>query len=175
MTGKVLWHVTMSLDGYIAGRGDSMDWMFGYGSPQWAYDIVANIGAILAGRRGFDLFYGQPNGRPYGGGWSGPIFVLTHRPPDTEVEGVVFLSDDLPTAVAKGLAAANGKDLVLFGATIPRDCLVAGLVDEVIIHVAPVLLGGGVRLYDGDETIKLEKVELVESGQLTDFRLRPAT
>lgn len=86
----VLWRVTMSLDGFIVGPGDSMDWMFRPQdrgpNPQTA-EIIESIGAILAGRRtGYDLgkTTDLPPGarKPYGGAWNGPMFVLTHHPPD---------------------------------------------------------------------------------------------
>ena len=87
---EVLWHVTMSLDGFIAGPGDSMDWMFrnaGQSPNPEAAEIPRTIGSILAGRRvGYDLGMKQdlpPQARkPYGGAWTGPVFVLTHHRPD---------------------------------------------------------------------------------------------
>jgi hypothetical protein len=82
-TGKVLWHLTMSLDGLIAGPNHSMDWMSGLSfAPGVVDEFVATTGAILAGRRGYDAAAGDPDAAPYGGAWSGPIFVLTHHPED---------------------------------------------------------------------------------------------
>lgn len=176
MTGKIVWHVTMSLDGYIAGADDDMDWMAGYGLPAWADEIIAGAGAILAGRRGYNLIERHGDAKPYGGRWHGPLFVLTHRPPAECPDPTIrFLSDDLPQAVDTALTAAGGKNLVLFGATIPRQCLAAGLLDDIIIHLAPVLLGDGIRLYEnrGAAPVRLERVALGQSGQITDLRLRP--
>jgi dihydrofolate reductase len=174
MPGKVLWHVTMSLDGFIAGPDDAMDWVFEITdhSPM-GDEVIATAGAILAGRRMHDGMP-QPGAEPYGGAWSGPIFILTHRP-GTDDPTVRFLSDDLPTAVATALAAAEGKNLVLFGASIARQCLQQGLVDEILIHLVPVLLGDGVRLFDvpDGERIYLERIGCAESGQITDLRFRP--
>jgi len=83
MKGKVLWHVTMSLDGFIASPNHTMDWMSGLTvTPGIVDEMVATTGTILAGRRGYDAGYNQgpeANRKPYGGAWNGPIFVL-HPP-----------------------------------------------------------------------------------------------
>jgi dihydrofolate reductase len=120
--GRALWHVTKSLDGCITGPDDAMDWTTRYGG--WtpaARDAVANIGANLAGRRGYDLYGGQDDVKPYGGQPvradlhpHAPPFSPAVRPP-----GITFLSDDIEHAVATSLEAAEGKDVVLFGSTIP--------------------------------------------------------
>ena len=178
--GKVLWHITMSLDGFIAGPEDSMDWAFGddLGPTEMGNAVVHTTGAILAGRRWFDLSVTRENWSPYGGAWQGPIFVLTHRPPaerSATREGipVTFLTTSVDDAVGTALKAAGGKDLVVFGATIARACIEAGILDQVLVHVAPVLLGDGVRLFDRPgvtERVPLRRTELAESGQLTDLR-----
>src|SRR3989442_1481680 len=78
---KVLWHVTMSLDGFIAGPRDSMDWMLGFGEENDEVDeLIKRIGAVLSGRRTYDVGAVQERPefrRPYGGAFSGPVFVLT--------------------------------------------------------------------------------------------------
>jgi len=176
MAGKVLYHVTMSLDGFIAGAGDSMDWMFGYQgpAPAGAAEVIATTGAVLTGRRLYDMGVSLPGARPYGGAWSGPIFVLTHRPPAEEDPAVTFLADGVREAVATALAAAGDRNLVLFGASIPRQCIEEGLLDEILVHVMPVLLGDGVRLFARTDAppVELEKLGVAESGQLTDLRFR---
>src|SRR5262245_45622023 len=112
--GKVLWHFTMSLDGFVAGPGHSMDWMSGITArPGLIDEYIQTTGAILGGRTGWDAIV--DGFRPYGGSWSGPIFVLTHHPEDaTPAEGVTFLSCDPAEAVRIGLAAAGGKNLEVF-------------------------------------------------------------
>jgi dihydrofolate reductase len=171
--GKVLWHVTMSLDGFIAGPDDSMDWMSGYATTL-ADEVVRTTGAVLAGRRGYEL--GSERGaKAYGGAWTGPIFVLTHHPPATSPDpSITFLSDGIRAAVATGLAAAGGGNLVLFGASIARQGVEHGLVDEVLVHLVPVLLGDGLRLLElpGGRPVTLERVGLGQSGQVTDLRFR---
>jgi dihydrofolate reductase len=148
---RVIWHVAMSLDGYITAPNDGMDWIRGYARPaEMIAEIIASTGAILAGRRWYDVVSGQEWDRvaPYGGAWQGPIFVLTHRPPPTTTFPVQFLSGDLEAAVETAKVAAKGQNIVLFGATLSGAALRSGLVDELIVHIAPVLLGGGVRLYE---------------------------
>jgi dihydrofolate reductase len=158
--GKVLWHFTMSLDGYVAGPGHAMDWMTGFAFREGLVDeYTATTGAILGGRDGFDTIN---DARPYGGAWSGPIFVLTHHPEDaTPAEGVTFLSCPVQEAVRIGLEAAAGKNLEVFSPTIGKQLLALGLIDEIDLHVAPVLLGDGIRLYDnpGGVPVRLDPAE----------------
>ena len=184
---SAIWHVTMSLDGFIAGADDSMDWA----ATTWdtttsfedrrpstlADEVMDSTGAILAGRRWYDVATARFNGVDgiYGGDWTGPVFVLTHRPPGGEHHpAITFLSDDLPTALATAREAAGGRNVVLFGASIPQQCLRAGLLDEVVIHLAPILLGDGIRLVEqpGIGPVILERTTLAESGQITDLRFR---
>jgi dihydrofolate reductase len=109
----------------------------------------------------------------YGGQWQGPVFVLTHRPPtDTADDRVTFVSTSLADAVATARAAANGKNVVIFGANLAQQCLGEGLLDEIVIHLAPVLLGDGVRLFGGSDSkfVALRRTTLAESGQITDLR-----
>ena len=123
--GTVIWHVTMSLDGFIAGPNDSMDWVV----DQWsdggentrdidvqrsavADEVLQAAGAILGGRRWYDVAVRQFNGYDgiYGGQWKGPVFVLTHRPPDAgHHPAITFISGELTDAVAIAQDAAAGK------------------------------------------------------------------
>jgi dihydrofolate reductase len=170
---KVIWHITMSVDGFIADRNDGMDWAFGHTDRlELGYEIRDATGAILAGRRWYDVATAMYEGTRgiYGGKWEGPVFVLTHRPAE-EDPSVTFLHEDLEQAVATAREAAYGKNVVVFGANVARQCIEAGLLDEIVIHLAPVLLGDGVRLYDGDR-VELERTTQAESGQLTDLRYR---
>jgi dihydrofolate reductase len=170
---KVLWHVTMSFDGFIARRDNSTQWMFAYGSAgPMGGEVVARTGAILAGRTGYDLGT-RPGSGPraiYGGAWSGPLFVLTHRTGDTDA-GVTFLSGSIEEAVACAKAAADGKDVGVFGADIARQCINAGLVDEIFVHLVPVLLGDGLRLFSDTASppVRLRKTRCDDAGQITDL------
>ncbi|MGH9261324.1 MAG: dihydrofolate reductase family protein [Acidimicrobiales bacterium] len=185
---KVIWHVTMSLDGFIAGPDDSMDWVVREwsddgtttrdievdGSPV-ADEVMHSVGAILGGRRWYDVaerLYDGVDGI-YGGQWQGPVFVLTHRPPDdTADDTVTFVSTPLPEAVAAARTAADGKNVVVFGANVAQQCLREGLLDEIVIHLAPVLLGDGIRLFAASDSkpVTLRRTTLAESGQITDLR-----
>ena len=174
---RVLWHTTMSVDGFIAGPDDSMDWAFEYpgGSPL-GNEIRDSTGAILAGRRWYDLATERWEGRAgiYGGKWDGPVFVLSHHPPDVSDPGITFVSDGIANAVATARDAAGGKAVGLFGSNLSRQCIELGLLDEIVIHLAPVLLGDGVRLF-GDppsDQAKLERVDLADHDPMTDLRFR---
>ena len=174
----VVWHATMSLDGYIAAPGDAMEWVFEYheGPNELADAAVRTTGAVLAGRRSYDVGrrdVGKASGEVFGGGWSGPQFVLTHAPPDDEADPTVtFLSGDVRDAVATAVAAAEGGNVLVIGADVARQCVEHGLVDEIIIHLAPVLLGGGVRLYEAAHRVELEQVSAGRSPRVTDLRYR---
>ena len=185
---SVIWHVTMSLDGFIAGRDDSMDWVV----AQWseggestrdidvqrsavADQVLQGAGAILGGRRWYDVAVRKFDGYEgiYGGQWTGPVFVLTHGPPDADHHPTItFLSDDLGRAVATATAAAAGKDVIVFGANLAQQCLRAGLLDEIVIHLVPVLLGDGVRLTGAPDLgpVALERTLVATSGEVTDLR-----
>jgi dihydrofolate reductase len=172
--GKVLWHFTMSLDGFIAGPGHSMDWMTGFTiDPGVVDEVIATTGAVLGGRRGYDA---DSAARPYGGAWSGPIFVLTHHPEDAEpAPDVTFLSCDVAEAVDVGLAAAGGRNLELLSADIARQCAVQGLIDELYVHLAPVMLGDGVRVFDcpGAAPVRWGRIHDGDPARVVDLRYRP--
>src|SRR5919199_5978849 len=109
---KVLWHVTMSLDGFIAGPGDSMSWAFGHASgPNAAVgEVVRTTGAILAGRRWYELAHDDPDAAPYGGAWSGPIMVMTHRPPEPSPDAAPMRSSGQLSGPAPLPQAAATRD-----------------------------------------------------------------
>jgi dihydrofolate reductase len=174
--GAVLWHTTMSLDGFIAGSDDAMDWAYAYGGPNATVDgVVQSTGAIVLGRRTYEV-EDRDRGGFYGGAWSGPSFVLTHEAPASVPDWMTgtFVTGGIESAVTSAKAAAGTKNVVVFGASTARQCLEAGLLDEILVHVAPVLLGHGVRLFARarGRPIKLEKIGAAESGQLTDLRFR---
>lgn len=174
-SGKVLWHFTMSLDGFVAGPDHAMGWMTGFTFPPGLVDeYVKTTGAVLGGRDGWDAAVGDH--RPYGGAWEGPIFVLTHHPEDaTPADGVTFLSCDPAEAVRIALEAAGGKNLEVFSPTIGRQLLELGLIDEIDLHIAPILLGDGIRLYDSPSghPIRLDRVGDGEATSAVNVRYRP--
>lgn len=127
---KVLYSVTMSLDGYIAGPGGDMQWMTPYLGPNPEIDeLVGRIGSLLVGRRTFDgddpNKGGPGEGEAFGGGWSGPQYVVTHRVPDSAPTDLYFV-DDFAGALSQAKQAAGDKYVNVLGADIARQCLEAG-------------------------------------------------
>jgi dihydrofolate reductase len=173
--GKVLWHFTMSLDGFVAGPNHAMDWMSRTSfRPGLVEEYAATTGAVLGGRDGFDA-YPDVSGI-YGGAWQGPVFVLTHHPEDAQpAKGVTILSCDVAEAVRIGLEAADGKNLEVFSATIGRQLLERGLIDEIDLHIAPVLLGDGIRLFDnpGGAPVRLELLNGDDPKAAVNVRYHP--
>jgi dihydrofolate reductase len=173
--GKVLWHFTMSLDGFVAGPNHAMDWMAGLPSrPGLVEEYAETTGAVLGGRDGWDA-YPDPSGI-YGGAWKGPVFVLTHHPEDAEAaDGVTLLSCDVAEAARIGLEAAAGKNLEVFSASIGRQLIERGLIDEIDLHIAPVLLGDGIRLFDspGGAPVRLEMFNGDNPSAVVNVRYHP--
>ncbi len=184
MSGKVVVNRSMSLDGFIAGPGDAMDWIFDFMEPDaaWLTEIASATGAMLVGRRTVEV--GSRMAANKEGGFassdeanlfSGPTFVLTHRPPDPPEPDVTYLSGDIGEAVATALEAAGGKNLEILGADVAGQCLHAGLVDELHVFVLPVLLGDGIRFSaPGLRRIDLELVSSTRSGAVSVLRFRVA-
>jgi len=178
--GKVVVNRAMSLDGFIAGPGHSMDWGGGrqladFAAPDDFAEVAAATGAMLIGRRTWEvgerMEAEQPGSTDYP--FSGPMFVLTHRPPESPEPGVTYLTGDIGEAVATALDAAGGKNLEILGAGVAGQCLPRGLVDEILVYVLPVLLGDGIRFSPpGLERIDLEPIGSTRSGDATMLRFR---
>jgi dihydrofolate reductase len=172
----LVWHITMSLDGFIAGPDDAMQWAFDAFSPEASVEETGqDTGAIVGGRRWYDVATARYDGVAgiYGGAWEGPVFVVTHRPPDpSEDRTVTFVSDGLTAALDAAIEAADDKDVEVFGADVARQCLDAGLLDEIVVHIVPVLLGDGVRLYDvpGAARVDLHRTDVSHTGQVVNLR-----
>jgi dihydrofolate reductase len=163
----------MSLDGFIAGSDDSMDWVSRYAGPNpVAEEVVTTIGAVLAGRRSYDI--GTREGAElYGGAWSGLQFVLRHAlPPGPKDQRVTFLTGDLRSAVATAREAVARKYLLIIGANLAQQCIAEGLVDEILVQLVPHLLGDGVRLFgrSGAGSIDFETISVTQAGQVTNLR-----
>ncbi|GAB3831058.1 dihydrofolate reductase family protein [Kribbella italica] len=174
--GKVLWHFTMSLDGFIAGPNHAMDWMGGITNvrPDITQEYMQTTGAILGGRDGFDAFPDADS--TYEGAWQVPVFILTHHPEDAPpTPSTTFLNCDVAEAVRIGLEAAGGKNLEILSASIGRQLLDRGLIDEIDLHIAPVLLGDGIRLLDnpGGSPVKLHLLNGTNPTTEINVRYRP--
>jgi dihydrofolate reductase len=178
--GNVFVHTLMSLDGFIAGPNDDMSWVLRHAGdmPGTVVDeVITRTGAVLAGRRVYDV--GRRIQRPearglFDGRWSGPQFILTHTPPTDETDpSHTFLSGDVRDAVATALTAADGRDVLLLGANVVDQCLEAGLVDEILMHIVPELIGDGVRLFDvATLRASLTALDVSATGQIVNLRLR---
>jgi dihydrofolate reductase len=173
----------MSLDGMIAGPDGEMDWIFEHpmmgGSPNDPTDeLVRTTGSVLVGRNCYDA--GNRSERTetsglFGGRWTGPEFVLTHRPPEGEVDPTTtFLSGDIRDCVERAQRAADPKNVHVLGANVVGQCLDAGLVDEILILLVPVVLGAGIRLFgDGARRpVNLETISVTQMGSITILRFR---
>lgn len=199
---KVFVELSMSLDGFVAGPNDSpenglgdggmrlFDWYYGGDTafPLPGTDMVfmisraslellreewGTIGAMLVGRRTFDIAHGW-GGNPPGGG---NCFVVTHSVPQewvTEGSPFTFVTDGVESAIRQAKQVAGDRDVAAGSASIAQQCLKAGLMDEIRINLAPVLLGSGVRLFEhlGTEPIELEKIRVVEAPGVTHLRYR---
>src|SRR4029078_12412260 len=190
---KVIAIMSMSLDGYVADRNDGVaevfDWYFNSGdvefhtggsdpmtfkvsgpSAEHRRGLWSELGAVLTGRRTFDVAHGWNGNHAWG-----PAFVLTHhipagwpRPSST----VHFVTDGLESAVKQAKAAAAGKAVAVHGADTIQQLLNAGLLDEISVDVASLLLGSGVRLFDrlGGTPCVLGNPKVIQGGGVTPLR-----
>ena len=172
----VRWHTILSLDGFIAGPDHSMDWVFKYADeiPE-AFEVIQMSGAVLAGRNSYDV--GQrisPSAeKTFGDDWEGQEFILTHDlPAHDAAESRIFLNEDVVTAMDRAREAASGKDILVIGANVARQCIEARLIDEILVHIIPVLIGDGVRLF-GDppaKPVELKCTEISGPGRVATLR-----
>ncbi|MGH2725112.1 MAG: dihydrofolate reductase family protein [Actinomycetota bacterium] len=185
--------ITMSLDGFIAGPNDEIDplhdWLYGlaswrepHGLPGGTADrdaevlaeAMGNNGAVIVGRRMYDLAGGWGENPPF----HVPVFVLTRgaREPLAKAGGTTFtfVTDGIESALAQAREAAGDRDVsVGGGANTIQQYLRAGLIDEMQIHIAPVLLGEGIRLFEqGTEGIELEITRVIGSPKVAHLRFR---
>jgi dihydrofolate reductase len=196
--GKVTAGITTSVDGYVTGPNDGPDnglgdrgerlhyWVFGgpwsydrepEGEPtgedkEWLDQAMAKLGAVIAGRNTFEAAGRWGGSNP----WQVPLFIVTHRPEEEPPDSGFTFVDGLEEAVAQAQKAAGDKDVnVMGGADLIRQALRAGVVAELTIIVAPVVLGGGKRLFEGfDQDIDLEHIGARQSPYATfiDYRVR---
>jgi dihydrofolate reductase len=195
---KVLAGITTSVDGYVAGPNDGPGkglgeggeqlhyWVFGgpwtyeggtSGEPTgedaaWLEETMSRIGAVVGGRWTYEAAEHWGGENP----WSLPFFIVTHRPEDEPEGGRFTFVSGIREAIENATAAAGDKDVhVMGGADIIRQALEAELVDELTIIVAPVVLGGGKRLFDGfDRSLTLEHLGVRQSPLATfiDYRVK---
>jgi len=189
--GKVIFDTSMSLDGFMTASNVRPEEPLGDGGErlhEWAMGgdernrgflegAVAALGAVVAGRRTYD------DSVPWWGadGPTGParrpVFVVTHNVPAETPDGGVyaFVTDGLENALRQAKAAAREKNVcVMGGASIGQQYIRAGLVDEIQIHLVPVLFGGGTRMFEhlGGEHLQLETAEVIQTAAATHLRFR---
>lgn len=157
-----LYSASMSLDGFIAGPDGDMSWLQHYlGTPDPDADaLVDQVGCLLVGgrtHRGEDPNAGTESEGAYDGAYDGPAVVLSRTLAGSE-PGIEFTAD-VRTAVARATELAQGEYVNILGAETARSCLDAGLLDEILVFVVPVLLGDGTRLFEqpGGRRVGLER------------------
>jgi dihydrofolate reductase len=194
MSASVL-YMSMSLDGFIAGPGDDAahglgvggerlhDWLgeggdgvSGYrpsGPSGEVFDELMATGAVVVGRRTFD----------HAGGWNGdhhgvPIYVPTRGAPPPPASGLVhYVTDGVESAMRQAKQAACDADVLVHGADLAQSCLRAGVLDELEIHLVPVLLGEGRRLFEhlGAGHVQLELTRVIDGAGVTHLHYRVAS
>ncbi|MDP9363513.1 MAG: dihydrofolate reductase family protein [Chloroflexota bacterium] len=200
--GKVATGLSMSLDGFIAGPNDGPDNPLGDGgarlfawysggdtdlqlpggvppmkvsraSADLLREVHGTVGALVTGRRTFDITHGWGGNPPLGV----PAFVVTHSVPQEWVydgSPYTFVTDGVASAIRQAKAIAGEKNVALGAASLVQQALVAGLLDEIHVDFVPVLLGGGVRLFDhlGAAPIELERTRVIEAPGVTHLTFR---
>ena len=196
--GKVIVGLSVSLDGFVAGADDGLERPLGVGGerlfawmsagpesnrihpyfapPDASVAVIerwfAECGAMVSGRRTFDIAGGWKDGHPI----DVPIFVVTHEPPTDGAWSprVTFVTEGVERAVDLAQKAAGDRAVSVCAANTAQQLLRAGKLDEIEVSVAPVLLGSGVRLFDhlGSAPIELEQISAIESVGVTHIRYR---
>lgn len=171
---KLLYSATMSLDGFIAGVGGDMSWLSDLliRSDPEVDELMQSIGALLVGKRTFtgdDPNKGTDQEGAYGGAWQGPSIVVTHEQPPPAAGPDLTFVDSITAGVTAAKEAAGGRYVNVLGANVAKQCLEAELLDEILVLVAPVLLGDGVRLFDhpGGKEVRLEQIDPDRMGPLS--------
>jgi dihydrofolate reductase len=164
--GKTRVFVGASLDGFIAGPNDELDWLSGGGSAgqgearQAFASFFAQIGAVLMGRRTYDVVCGFDGPWPYG---DTPMLIATSRPFEPKRASVRAEGGSIAELVERAKQAAGDRDVYVDGGKLIRSALDAGLVDEITVTIVPVVLGSGIPLFAG--AARRHRLELV--GQKT--------
>ncbi len=192
----VVAQITQSLDGYVTGPDDGPGKGLGEGGERlhywvfngpWSYgeapsgeasgvdkeildEGVCRTGAMIGGRSTYEAAEAWGGENP----WGLPFFILTHRTEDEPSNGAFTFVSGLESALEQARAAAGGKDVgIMGGADTIRQALAGGYLDELVVTIAPVVLGGGKRLFeDFDRSVDLQQVEARQSDWATHLRYR---
>lgn len=179
---KVIGGMIMSLDGFVSDANGSAGALYpdmdAMREMEHMQESMHLTGAVLMGRRSYDMGNGDFTGYEY----QVPLFVVTHNAPEQAAKGenenmyFTFVTDGVESAVrqAKAAAGENKVVTVVGGANLNQQLLKAGLLDELQVDIAPVLLGDGLRLFEhlADTQIKLEKIKVTDSSFTTAFHFR---
>lgn len=190
--GKVVFDITASLDGFVAGPNASPDLPMGEGGmrlfdwyfsetetsrspedidPEIREEAAQAVGAIVSGRRTYDHAHGWNGEHPL----HVPVFVVTHHPPEgvEEFKGA-FVTEGVESAIKQAQARAGDKIVALNSPDMARQALKAGLLDEISLHIVPVLLGNGVRLFDhfGPDHVELECTQATNAKKVVHMTFR---
>ena len=192
--GKVIVELSMSLDGFVARLDDNpgpvFDWYengdvdfplpgtdmvfhVSQTSANYLREAWGNLGAMVAGRRMFDVAHAW-GGNPPGGT---NCFIMTHHPPQEWLKPgspFVFVSDGIESAIRQAQVVAGDKEVSVSSPSVVQQALKAGLVDELLIDLAPVLLGDGISLFGhlGVDAIPLEQIDAVQGKGVTHLKYR---
>ncbi|HEU5354860.1 MAG TPA: dihydrofolate reductase family protein [Actinocrinis sp.] len=188
MTGRVVVDITMSLDGYVTAPGAGVEHGLGIGGEplhEWVSsggpedraildETAARTGALIMGRRLFDVVDGPRGWSKWIGDGADrdvppPVFVLTRQPPQTWRLGerFSFVTDGPRSALDQARKAAGDKDVVVMGGgAVCHEFLAAGLTDILYLHLSPIILGGGTRLFPahGSERLRLQQIGAVSTA-----------
>jgi len=186
--GKIVVDIAMSLDGFISGinvspqlpMGDQglrlHDWIFDKKTAidvNMINEVMETSGAVIVGRHTYDVAIDEA--------WEGrspfpmPALVISHYKAQRIVDGFTFVTDGIEEALKQAKTIAGNKNIwIMGGANIIRQFIKAGLVDELEIHLAHILLGKGTRLFDDELTnvVELERIRSIESAAVTHVRFR---
>jgi dihydrofolate reductase len=185
---RVITSMSMSLDGFVTGPNPTREQPFGGRNADVLHDwlfklntaeddaildeMVRDTGAVVMGRKSFDDVEGEGGWGDKGPAGDTPCFVVTHHLPTKQHPSVfTFVTDGVASAIEQAKAVAGDKIVGLHGAKIPQQALELGLLDEIQIHVVPVLLGDGIKMFDYlGRRIDLERNRVVATPGATHLR-----
>jgi dihydrofolate reductase len=178
---KVRVYIACSLDGFVAGKDDDLSWLEPSGDPEKApptdpgavdfTGFMSGVGALLMGRRTYDVVRGFGGELPYG---DTPMLIATHRELEDPGPTVRTVSGSIEEVVAEAQRVAAGRDVYVDGGTMVRQALDAGLIDDLLITVVPHVLGEGISLFAGcAKEHRLEFTGHHRYGELVQLHARP--
>jgi dihydrofolate reductase len=195
---KVFSALAVSVDGFITGRGPGgghglgdgsvlFDWYFDGDTPSTVFDgfrmnapsarvfdgLAARVGAVVVGRNTYEDSDRFGGGSPHP---NVPLFLVSHRPEPDLGEAQTLITTGIEDAIAAARKSAGDKDVALMGGGVVTAALQAGLVDELVLHQVPVLLGGGRRFFQElPEQVRLRLVEAVPAPGVTHLHFTVET